>query len=147
MSSSTFYKPASSKVIHEIFEGEVVIVNLESGSYYSLRNTGAAVWNALMRGASQTDIVAQIAQNYIGERALIEQGVNQLLSEMQTEGLIAPVTAERANAASAAPIAPPAPTENFQAPVLEKYSDMQDLLLLDPIHEVDDAGWPVAKKT
>ncbi len=34
----------------------------------------------------------------------------------------------------------------FEAPVLESYSDMQDLLLLDPIHDVDDAGWPVANQ-
>jgi hypothetical protein len=27
-------------------------------------------------------------------------------------------------------------------PVLNKYTDMQDLLLLDPIHEVDERGWP-----
>ena len=32
------------------------------------------------------------------------------------------------------------------APVLNKYSDMQDLLLLDPIHDVDEeAGWPTNK--
>ena len=28
---------------------------------------------------------------------------------------------------------------------MEKYDDMQELLLLDPIHEVDEAGWPVKK--
>jgi hypothetical protein len=32
----------------------------------------------------------------------------------------------------------------FERPVLQKYSDMQDLLLLDPIHEVDETGWPHA---
>ena len=32
----------------------------------------------------------------------------------------------------------------FEAPILQKYTDMQDLLLLDPIHEVDEAGWPHA---
>jgi hypothetical protein len=26
--------------------------------------------------------------------------------------------------------------------VLEKFTDMHDLLLMDPIHEVSDAGWP-----
>jgi hypothetical protein len=30
----------------------------------------------------------------------------------------------------------------FVAPVLDKYTDMQELLLLDPIHEVDASGWP-----
>ena len=33
----------------------------------------------------------------------------------------------------------------FNAPVLNKYTDMQDLLLLDPIHEVDATGWPSIK--
>jgi len=30
----------------------------------------------------------------------------------------------------------------FEKPKLQKFTDMQDLLLLDPIHEVDEAGWP-----
>jgi hypothetical protein len=33
----------------------------------------------------------------------------------------------------------------FEPPILEKYVDMQDLLLLDPIHEVDERGWPNVK--
>ena len=28
---------------------------------------------------------------------------------------------------------------------LTRYSDLEDLLKLDPIHDVDEAGWPVAK--
>lgn len=32
----------------------------------------------------------------------------------------------------------------FPAPRLERYTDMQDLLLLDPIHDVDERGWPNA---
>ena len=30
----------------------------------------------------------------------------------------------------------------FEAPRLVKYSDLQDLLVLDPIHDVVLAGWP-----
>ena len=30
----------------------------------------------------------------------------------------------------------------FNPPVLSVYSDMEDLLLLDPIHDVDETGWP-----
>ena len=34
----------------------------------------------------------------------------------------------------------------FDEPVLHKYEDMKDMLLLDPIHDVDDeAGWPQPK--
>jgi hypothetical protein len=27
-------------------------------------------------------------------------------------------------------------------PALEKFTNMQDILLLDPIHDVSDMGWP-----
>ena len=30
----------------------------------------------------------------------------------------------------------------FEAPVLYTYTDMAELLLLDPIHDVDETGWP-----
>ena len=34
----------------------------------------------------------------------------------------------------------------FQAPSLQKYTDMEEMLALDPIHEVDEEmGWPSAK--
>ena len=35
--------------------------------------------------------------------------------------------------------------KNFTPPKVNKYSDMQDLLLLDPIHDVDEKGWPESK--
>jgi len=39
--------------------------------------------------------------------------------------------------------APTADRPPFVKPILQKYTDMADLLLLDPIHEVDAGqGWP-----
>lgn len=35
----------------------------------------------------------------------------------------------------------------YAAPTIENYTDMQDLLMLDPIHEVDVAGWPKKPET
>ena len=68
--------------------------------------------------------------------------MGRLLDELAAEGLIEPDGASGdADVAAAAP-----PTTNgrlpFQAPVLEKHSDMQDLILLDPVHEVGPRGWP-----
>ncbi len=33
----------------------------------------------------------------------------------------------------------------YAPPALETYTDMQELLLLDPIHDVDETGWPAAR--
>ena len=30
----------------------------------------------------------------------------------------------------------------YSKPILQKYTNMADLLLLNPIHEVDEQGWP-----
>jgi len=37
-------------VVHETIDGETVIVNLENGIYYSLRNSGVDMWNLLEAG-------------------------------------------------------------------------------------------------
>jgi hypothetical protein len=67
--------------------------------------------------------------------------VQELLSQLQEENLIVPVDAagEAVDVASS-DTNPDKPL--FNPPSLNKYSDMQELLLLDPIHDVDDAGWP-----
>jgi hypothetical protein len=39
----------------------------------------------------------------------------------------------------ATPAGPPAP---FRAPAFQRFTDMHAFLLVDPIHEVDETGWP-----
>jgi hypothetical protein len=43
--------------------------------------------------------------------------------------------------AAPAPAAPAAGAV-FAPPRLEVFDDLQDLFLVDPIHDVDEAGWP-----
>ena len=35
----------------------------------------------------------------------------------------------------------------FVTPELHKFTDMQELLLVDPIHEVTEEGWPLRNTT
>jgi hypothetical protein len=30
----------------------------------------------------------------------------------------------------------------YQAPILEKFTDLATMLLLDPVHDVNEEGWP-----
>ena len=46
------YRINSPPVIHQTLDGEVIVVNLDTGTYYSLVGTGAAIWDAVERGAS-----------------------------------------------------------------------------------------------
>ena len=140
----THYRVNSPNVIHEVIDGEAVLVNLENGSYYSIDKVGADIWSLIERSTPVSQIIEAIDQQYEGDREAIEEGVNQLITELQQEALIVP---DQANNGSSPAIELDSAADNgekpsFEPPMLHKYTDMEDLLLLDPIHEVDETGWP-----
>jgi hypothetical protein len=132
-------------VIHEILDDELVIVNLKSGSYYSLDRVGAEVWRELDGGATTEAVTAAVKRQFEGDAAAIDRAIADLLAEFQREDLIVPATTAAPEQGGAAPRGAANGKAPFAPPVLHKYTDMQDLLLLDPIHEVDETGWPTRK--
>ncbi len=130
-------------VVHETIDGETVIVNLENGVYYSLRYSGVDVWNLIESGANFEELTSEIAKRYNGDARDIENAIRELLITLQQEGLVQVSSSRRSgNQTPQTPIAAGPEKPGFENPILEKYSDMQELLLLDPIHEVDEEGWP-----
>jgi hypothetical protein len=67
---------------------------------------------------------------------------------LQQEELIVSENGERTEGIKEfnAQVQPGPEKPRFEPPILRTFEDMQDLLLLDPIHEVDEMGWPNAKK-
>lgn len=135
-------------VVHEHIDGETIILNLDTGNYYSLVEVGAAIWDYLVKGVSIEEIFSMVRANYRGVGDEVETSIKMFLEQLRQEGLIIS-TAGRSDAMNTGDRRPAefstgdAPT--FSLPVLNKYTDLQDLLLLDPIHEVDAAGWPSTK--
>ena len=133
-------------VTHETIDGEAVIINLDSGNYYSLVEVGSFIWGLVEKGASASEVQNLVLQTYQGNGPEVDRGVQELLAELQQENLIVPV--DGAGALDVPQLNQELPSNNgyekpsFNPPLLHKYSDMQELLLLDPIHDVDDAGWP-----
>ena len=130
-------------VTHETIDGEAVIINLDSGNYYSLVEVGSFIWGIIEKGASASEVQNQVLQTYQGNATDIDRGVQELLAQLQQENLIVPVDGGAvSNHSEALPLNNGNEKPSFNPPLLHKYSDMQELLLLDPIHDVDDAGWP-----
>jgi hypothetical protein len=139
------YRVNTPTVTHETIDGEAVIINLDSGNYYSLVETGSLIWALVDKGASASEVQDLVQQTYQGNALDIDRGVQDLLTQLQQENLIVPVDgAPEANLSELKQILPSNGHEkpSFNPPSLNKYSDMQELLLLDPIHDVDEAGWP-----
>ena len=129
-------------VVHETLDGEVVAINLDTGSYYSLKHVGAEVWAMIEEGGVTTDEVVRAVTRRYGSVG-VEPAIVSLLGELRQEGLVADEEATE-RGVSLLLEDDDVGTEGhlFEAPVLHKYTDMQDLILRDPIHEVDDTGWP-----
>jgi len=128
------------QAMHETIDGETIVIDLSTGTYYSLRGSGPTIWNALASGASREAIIDDLANAYEATPGEIAKATDAFLSELEAEQLIA-----QGNGAGpgAPPTSPPADTRSpFEQPKLEKYEDMQDIILLDPVHMVDDQGWP-----
>lgn len=137
------------KIVHETIDGEPIILNLDNGNYYSLVGIGAQVWGFIEQGATVNDIIERLHVDYEGSKEDIETTVNKFVSELIQEGLtfLDGVKPPEGSVCFNAQVQA-GPKENrpkFDALILSKYSDMKDLLLLDPIHEADETGWPESK--
>lgn len=124
-------------VIHQTLDGEAVVINLDNGRYYALNPCGSLVWNAIADGHSSAAVVRAFAPLSAADGAAVERFVDTLVEQ----GLIHETSAAPADS-------PPTPLSGitpFSEPRVEIYTDMERLLPLDPLHEVDERGWPNRK--
>ena len=162
MSANETYAVAKPHVVADEVDGEVIAIHLGNGAYFSFRGSASLIWQRLLAGdASADELVERLRASYAGERGEIADAVGRFLALLAAEGLI--VTAEPAIIAGLAvavvdaaslhrPAAPRAGEERdsarapFVAPTLEKFTDMEQFLLVDPIHEVEIDRWPKVDK-
>lgn len=147
-------------MIHQEFDGEVVVIDLASGSYFSLAGSGGALWRQLTDGGATADALASILVSlHEVDAAQVQADVAAFLADLEREGLVVrcsdaaasdAATAGAASAGVALPGAPPplpaaAARTPYSPPKVNAFHDLQELFLLDPVHDVDPAeGWPRA---
>jgi Coenzyme PQQ synthesis protein D (PqqD) len=133
------YHVNSEEVTSKIVDGEAIIINLSNGAYYSLAGSGALAWALLQRGSSAEEIAADLAARYDADSADVDTDVRRLLETLAEERLV--VAGEPAGTPPALE-ADVAAGGTYEAPQLEKYSDMSDLLALDPpMPGIRDIPW------
>lgn len=139
---ATCYRLPGPQIIHETIDGEVVVINLDTGAYYSLDGVGVVLWERVVAGATEAGLIEVILSRYIGDLPTVTGVVRAFLAELVEDGLVARAEVGAVGAAEDEWGAEPAVKPPFVPPILHKYTDMQELISLDPIHEVDETGWP-----
>jgi hypothetical protein len=147
VSDDAVYRVNDPNVTSEEIDGEVIIVNLLNGNYYSAVDLAACLWVWIQDEKNAGQMCDELIANFAEHSDSIKNDVSRFLTNLENESLVVKRSGGEAKKAASEPgnaIDVKLP-ETYTAPELSSYSDMQDLLLLDPIHDVADVGWPTAK--
>jgi len=144
MTDNMRYAKFDNNILSDVFGEEVVLVNLDSGMYYSLRGSATQIWIRLFNQYSLIEILADLIQIYqVTENQLIAD-INLFVTQLLELKIIKTATdAERKEIDFISKDV----LIDYSTPVVEIFSDMQEILLLDPVHDVDKSGWPISKNS
>ena len=142
------YTIHESDIVSEEINNEIVVINLETGFYYSLNKIASVIWNLISKRIPHKQILEYIILNNAVKEEIAQKDLDELLSKLIKERLIFHNNStieekdikdfEINNEIIQKKI-------KYQQPYIRKHLDMQELLKMDPIHEVTDLGWPYKK--
>lgn len=78
----------SPEAVYQTVGEEAVLINLNTGAYYSLNDTGTAFWELLDGRRTVAECARRIAADYEVEAAVVEADLLELAIDLQGEGLI-----------------------------------------------------------
>jgi len=135
---SSRYAINSPDVVSEDFDGEIVMLNLANGHYFSLAGIAAPIWTLLLAGHRPAVILDSI-------RAKRPELVDQAAAFLQRLVELDLVRVDIAD--DGAPSALIAEIWSSGGPEIKVYDDLAELIYSDPIHDVDEqAGWPTLRR-
>ncbi|HEX9763771.1 MAG TPA: PqqD family protein [Candidatus Acidoferrales bacterium] len=80
-------RPARDVVFREL-GGEMVLLNLKSGVYYGLNESGTQMWTLLVELKDPGRVVEALEREYAASRDQLEGDLRELLGTLRAKGLI-----------------------------------------------------------
>jgi hypothetical protein len=72
----------------EVVDGELVLLNLDSGQYFGLNRTGTRIWELLGSTPHLDDVERVLAEQYRIEPSRARQDLDELIAELERAGLV-----------------------------------------------------------
>lgn len=69
-------------------DGEMAILNVQSGDYYGLDEVGASVWRMISQPHTVAEIIREITSQYDVDPARCEGDLISLISKLAAHGLV-----------------------------------------------------------
>jgi hypothetical protein len=78
----------SEDVLSRDLEGEAVILNLESGTYFGLDKVGTRIWSLLQKNGSLRRVFEAAQDEYDVDPEMLERDLLRLVQELRAKGLL-----------------------------------------------------------
>ena len=127
----------SASISIERLNGEIIMISFESGDYFSCFGVGSDVLTLISQRASTAQIKKELFNKFQSEFQVDQ--VNSFIIECLNENIII-LNSHETNLDVELP--DDYDKSKWNVPLLEKFSEYNDLLLIDPIHESSLEGWP-----
>lgn len=136
-----FQAGAPQHVLAESVDEELLVVNLLSGAYYSAVGAGDAAFLLLASGYTLAESTDRIAAHFKQDPGVVAAELATFAARcFEDELLVAREVGSEPGSMSLTHSKP------YSVIELLKYTDMEDLLAADPVHDVDVAGWPTLRR-
>ena len=135
------YKLNEEKMFFDVADGQAVVINIVTGMYYGTNALGSVVLERLVKGNAPDEIEKAI-KNLDNCPADIHNRLAAFIDKLIDAEIL--VTGETIPGGSE--LIDQSVVEDFEL-TLDEFAEVQDLLLADPIHDVDvEQGWPIFKE-
>ena len=135
------YKLNEEKMFYDYADGQAVVINYQTGMYYGMNLLASAILDRIVAGKDIEEIITAVKALPQCPSDIVVR-VHAFVKELQeTEVIVEGPTVP----GGADPLDKEVAEDGFDLK-LEMFAEMSDLLLADPVHDVDmQAGWPKLK--
>jgi hypothetical protein len=129
-------------VASQEIEGEAILIHFDTGCYYSVNATGVCLLGLIHAGTPAEELGRELAARFETDPDEGARAAGMFVGELLREGLLvagSPAEPWEIPGVFGKRVA-------FVEPALQRFDDLQDLLMLDPIHDVDQTGWPLPRR-
>jgi hypothetical protein len=137
----SFFEVNEHLISMERLDGEVIIISFNNGKYYSTEFSGADILWLVKQKVNPKSWESILSSKY-GFQDFPKDEIIAFLNKCLIEEILAETKSSMDNEAA---LPDDFAVSGWTTPRLLTFSDLQDLLMVDPIHDSSLEGWPRLK--
>jgi hypothetical protein len=123
----------SQDISYEIFKDEIIVINLKSGKYFQIENSGVEIFKNIKNNFS----IEEIIKSFIPQNTRNKLEILKFINILKKNKIIQETSKKAKNSVK---------KYKYKTPKISIYNDMKKILISDPIHDVPKKhSWPKKK--